>query len=145
MPEENILIMENGQVLEINSNETCITGNVPAGKILVDGLGVGDVGNIVLRDRKHLSEDGIIIIVVTIQKETGNIITGPDVISRGFVFVRESEEFLQEVRVRAKDALINCNCRRLSAKKNAIKYGLMDYVFQKTQSRPMLLPIIMEI
>ena len=87
----------------------------------MDGLGVGDVGNIVLRDRKHLSEDGLIIVVVIIQKETGNIITGPDVISRGFVYVRELEEFLQEVRIRAKDALINCNGKNWSAKKMRLK------------------------
>ena len=83
----------------------------------MDGLGVGDVGNIVLRDRKHLSEDGLIIVVVIIQKETGNIITGPDVISRGFVYVRELEEFLQEVRIIAKNALLNCNGKNWSAKK----------------------------
>lgn len=145
MSEENILIMEIGQVLEINSGEARINGNVQAGKVLVDGLGVGDVGNIVLRDRKHLSEDGLIIVVVTIQKETGNIITGPDVISRGFVYVRESEEFLQEVRIRAKDALINCNGKNWSAKKNAIKDALRQYVYQKTERKPMILPIIMEI
>ena len=89
MAKENTLIMEIGQVLEINSSEARINGNVLSGKVLVDGLGIGDVGNVVLRDRKHLSEDGLIIFVVTVQKETGSIVTGPDVISRGFVYVRE--------------------------------------------------------
>jgi ribonuclease J len=145
MAEENILIMEIGQVLEINSSEARINGNVQAGKVLVDGLGIGDVGNIVLRDRKHLSEDGLIIIVVTIQKETDSIVTGPDVISRGFVYVRESEEFLQEVRAIAKNALLNCNGRNWSAKKNAIKEALREYIYKKTERKPMILPIIMDI
>jgi ribonuclease J len=145
MAEENIILMEIGQVLEINSDEARINGNVQAGKVLVDGLGIGDVGNIVLRDRKHLSEDGLIIIVVTIQKETDSIVTGPDVISRGFVYVRESEEFLQEVRAIAKNALINCNGRNWSAKKNAIKEALREYIYKKTERKPMILPIIMDI
>ena len=145
MAEENIILMEIGQVLEINSDEARINGNVQAGKVLVDGLGIGDVGNIVLRDRKHLSEDGLIIIVVTIQKETDSIVTGPDVISRGFVYVRESEEFLQEVRAIAKNALLNCNGRNWSAKKNAIKEALREYIYKKTERKPMILPIIMDI
>ncbi len=145
MPEENILLMEIGQVLEINSEQACINGSVQAGKVLVDGLGIGDVGNIVLRDRKHLSEDGLIIVVVTIQKETDSIVTGPDVISRGFVYVRESEEFLQEVRAIAKKALINCNGRNWTAKKNAIREALRQYIYKKTERKPMILPIIMDI
>lgn len=145
MPEENTLIMEIGQVLEINSTSARINGIVPSGKVLVDGLGVGDVGNVVLRDRKHLSEDGLIIVVVTIQKSTGTILTGPDVISRGFVYVRESEAFMEEVRQVAKNALQNCEGRNWSSKKNTIKDSLREYIYQKTKRNPMILPIIMEI
>lgn len=145
MAKENTLIMEIGEVLEINASEARINGSVTAGKVLVDGLGIGDVGNIVLRDRKHLSEDGLIIVVVTIQKETGNVITGPDVISRGFVYVRESEAFMEEVKQIAKNALQKCEGRKWSTKKSMIKDTLRDYLYQKTKRNPMILPIIMEI
>jgi ribonuclease J len=145
MPKENTLIMEIGQVLEINASEARIKGSVSSGKVLVDGLGVGDVGTIVLRDRKHLSEDGLIIVVVTVQKDTGNVLTGPDVISRGFVYVREAEVFMDEVKQVCKDAVLKCNGRNWSSKKTTIKDTLRDYIYQKTKRRPMILPIIMEI
>lgn len=145
MDKERTLIMEIGQVLEINSSEARIKGSVPSGKVLVDGLGIGDVGNVVLRDRKHLSEDGLIIVVVTVQKETGNVLTGPDVISRGFVYVREAEVFMDEVKQVCKEAVLKCEGRNWSSKKNTIKDTLKDYVYQKTKRRPMILPIIVEI
>jgi ribonuclease J len=145
MPKENTLIMEIGQVLEINSSEARIKGSVPSGKVLVDGLGIGDVGSVVLRDRKHLSEDGLIIVVVTVQKESGNVLTGPDVISRGFVYVREAEAFMEEVKQVCKDAVLKCEGRNWSSRKNTIKDTLRDYIYQKTKRRPMILPIIMEI
>lgn len=145
MAQENTLIMEIGQVLEINSSQARINGSVPSGKVLVDGLGIGDVGNIVLRDRKHLSEDGLIIVVVTVQKETGNVITGPDVISRGFVYVREAEAFMDEVKQLAKDALQKCQGKNWSVMKSTIKDTLRDYLYQKTKRKPMILPIIMDI
>lgn len=145
MPQENILIMEIGQVLEINSSQAQINGSVPSGKVLVDGLGVGDVGNIVLRDRKHLSEDGLIIVVVTMQKETGNVITGPDVVSRGFVYVREAEAFMDEIKQLAKDALQKCQGTNWSVMKSTLKDTLRDYLYQKTKRNPMILPIIMVI
>lgn len=145
MDKGNIIIMEIGQVLEINSSEARIRGSVPSGKVLVDGLGVGDVGSVVLRDRKHLSEDGLIIVVVTIQKETGNVLTGPDVISRGFVYVRESEAFMDEVKQVCRDAVLKCEGKNWSLKKNSIKDSLKDYIYQKTKRSPMILPIIMEI
>ena len=145
MAPENTLIMEIGQVLEINSTQARINGSVPSGKVLVDGLGIGDVGNSVLRDRKHLSEDGLIIVVVTVQKETGSVITGPDVISRGFVYVRESEAFMDEVRQMAKDALQKCQGKNRAIMKSVIKDTLRDYLYQKTKRRPMILPIIMDI
>jgi ribonuclease J len=145
MEKENIIIMEIGQVLEINPDGARINGSVPSGKVLVDGLGIGDVGNVVLRDRKHLSEDGLIIVVVTIQRETGNVITGPDIISRGFVYVRESEPFMDEVKQVCKEAVLKCEGRNWSSKKGAIKDTLREYIYQKTKRKPMILPILIEI
>jgi ribonuclease J len=145
MDEDRTLIMEIGEVLEIDHSGAKINGSVPSGKVLVDGLGIGDVGNIVLRDRKHLSEDGMIIIVVTIQKETGNIINEPDVMSRGFVYEKESEEFIEEVRQVCLEALPKSKGRNLSSKKNKIKETLRDYIYQRTKRTPMIIPIIMEI
>lgn len=145
MDEDRTLIMEIGEVLEIDHSGAKINGSVPSGKVLVDGLGIGDVGNIVLRDRKHLSEDGMIIIVVTIQKETGNIINEPDVMSRGFVYEKESEEFFEEVRQVCLEALPKSKGRNLSSKKNKIKETLRDYIYQRTKRTPMIIPIIMEI
>ncbi|MFZ5986459.1 MAG: ribonuclease J [Bacillota bacterium] len=145
MEKEMTLIMEIGQVLEINGRSARINGNVPSGKVLVDGLGIGDVGNVVLRDRKHLSEDGLIIVVLTIQKETGNVITGPDVISRGFIYVREAEAFMEEVKQVCKEAVLKCEGRNWYSKKSIIKETLREYVYQKTKRRPMILPVLMEI
>lgn len=145
MEKENVFIMEIGQVLELDTSSARINGSVPSGKVLVDGLGIGDVGNIVLRDRKHLSEDGLIIVVLTIQKETGKVITGPDVISRGFVYVREADAFMKELKHVCKEAVQRCEGRNWSLKKNTIKDELRDYVYQKTKRRPMILPLIMEI
>lgn len=145
MDKENIVIMEIGQVLEINDSSARINGTVPSGRVLVDGLGIGDVGNAVLRDRKHLSEDGLIIVVVTIQKETGNVITGPDVISRGFVYVREAEVFMDEVKQVCREAVLKCEGKNWSSKKGVIKDTLKDFIYQKTKRKPMILPIFMEI
>jgi ribonuclease J len=145
MDKEKTFIMEIGQVLEINSSEARINGRVPSGRVLVDGLGIGDVGNAVLRDRKHLSEDGLIIVVLTIQKETGEVLTGPDILSRGFVYVREAEVFMDEVKQVCKDAVLKCEGRNWSSKKNTIKDTLRNYIYQKTKRTPMILPIIMEI
>ena len=145
MEKDKTIIMEIGQILEIDAKEAKIKGSVPSGKILVDGLGVGDVGNIVLRDRKHLSEDGMIIIVVTLQKETGSLITGPDIISRGFVYVRESEEFMDEVKQVCIDAVTKSEGKNWSLKKSVIRDALRDHVYKKTKRRPMILPIILEI
>lgn len=145
MDKEKTIIMEIGQVLEINSSEAKIKGSVPSGKVLVDGLGIGDVGNVVLRDRKHLSEDGLIIVVATVERETGEVLSGPDVISRGFVYVREAEEFMDEVKQVCRDVVFKCEGRNWSIKKNVIKDTLREYIYQKTKRRPMILPIIMEI
>ncbi len=148
MPMENIFMMENGKVLELTSDSARINGSVTAGRVLVDGLGVGDVGNIVLRDRKHLSQDGLIVVVITTEKESGAIIAGPDIISRGFVYVRESEDLIDKVREITKSTIEKCDGKRKndwSAKKTIIKDELRDYLYEKTKRKPMILPIIMEI
>lgn len=148
MPPENVFVMDIGKVLELTPNTARINGYVPSGKVLVDGLGVGDVGNIVLRDRKHLSEDGLIVVVITTEKETGALIAGPDIISRGFVYVRESEDLMEKAKELAKKALENFDDKKKndwSAKKAVIKDALRNYLYEKTKRRPMILPIIMEI
>ena len=148
VPAENIFILENGKTLELNKKEAKITTSVPSGKILVDGLGVGDVGNIVLRDRQHLSQDGLIVIVMTMDGSTGEIVSGPDVVSRGFVYVRESETLMddvkkvirEEVRIFEEEGV-----RDWSTIKSTLKDDLRDYIFQRTKRNPMILPIIMEV
>lgn len=148
MKKSNIFVLELGQVLELTRDSARISGNVTAGQVLVDGLGVGDVGNIVLRDRKHLSQDGILTVVVTIDRQTGKIIAGPDIISRGFVYVRESEHLMDEAKVIVKNCLDSClenKIREWSALKSNIRDELRDYLYQKTKRKPMILPIIMEI
>ena len=148
LPIKNIFLMEIGRVLELTKDRAQITNFVPAGRVLVDGLGVGDVGNIVLRDRKHLSQDGLIVIVITIEGESGNVIAGPDVISRGFVYVRESEELMEDIKQVTQKALakaINKNKSDWATKKGLIKDDLREYLYEKTKRRPMILPIIMEI
>ncbi|QXM05982.1 ribonuclease J [Crassaminicella indica] len=148
MPTENIFTIENGQVVEITRESARVCGNVPAGNILVDGLGVGDVGNIVLRDRKHLSEDGLMVVVVTITKEDGQVVSGPDIISRGFVYVRESEVLMDEARTVVKNALQVCQnngIKEWAALKASIKDSLKGFLYEKTKRSPMILPIIMEV
>jgi ribonuclease J len=145
---ENIFILSSGDVLELNKNGGKVTGKVPAQQILVDGLGVGDVGNIVLRDRQKLSQDGLLIVVVTLQKQTGQILCGPDIISRGFVYVRESEDLMIEARNVVKGALEQCNKKRItdwSKIKGVVRDALRDYLWSQTKRSPMILPIIMEV
>lgn len=148
IPKENIFLMRIGDVLEISKNDAKINGTVPSGQVLIDGLGVGDVGNIVLRDRRHLSEDGLMVVVVTMEKESGDILAGPDIISRGFVYVRESEDLMEGAKKAVTDALYDCDYRSStgwSYIKNVIKDALKDYVWQETKRSPMILPIIMEV
>lgn len=148
MPEQNVFVMQTGQVLELDRNSAKITNTVPTGNVLVDGLGVGDVGNIVLRDRKHLSEDGLMIVVVTISKEDGKVLAGPDIISRGFVYVRESEDLMDGAKNVIKDVLHECeekNIKEWAYLKNNIKENLKEYLYIKTKRNPMILPIIMEV
>ena len=148
IPPENIFILENGKTLELNKKEAKITTSVPCGKILVDGLGVGDVGNIVLRDRQHLSQDGLIVIVMTMDSSTGEIISGPDVVSRGFVYVRESETLMDDVKKVINEEVKGFEedgIRDWSTIKSTLKDDLRDYIFQRTKRNPMILPIIMEV
>ncbi|WFD08802.1 ribonuclease J [Tepidibacter hydrothermalis] len=148
MPSENIFTINTGSVVEFGKSHARLAGYVPSGNILVDGLGVGDVGNIVLRDRKHLSEDGLMVVVVTIAKENGKVIAGPDIISRGFVYVRESEDLIEKAKVVVREALIECENKQIrewAYLKNAIKDELKNYLYEKTKRNPMILPIIMEI
>lgn len=148
IPPENIFLLNNGRVLEVNKKEAKLTTSVPSGKILVDGLGVGDVGNIVLRDRQHLSQDGLIVIVMTMDSATGEIVSGPDVVSRGFVYVRESENLMEDVKKVIREEVRNFEeqgIRDWSTIKSTLKDNLRDYIFQKTKRNPMILPIIMEV
>ena len=147
IPADNILLMKNGRILELNENEAKFTGTAPVGKVFVDGLGVGDVGNIVLRDRQHLSQDGLIIVVLTMNK-AGNVVAGPDIISRGFVYVRESENLMDEVKSLVNVELMRCvdnNITDWGTIKSSVRDSLKDFIFQKTKRNPMILPIIMEI
>ncbi len=145
---DSIFVSEIGKVLEIDANEAKFNGTVPSGKILVDGYGVGDVGNIVLRDRRHLSEDGIIIVVCSIDIDSKLILSGPDIISRGFVYVREAEELMDELKEHGYLVIDECfdkNIEDFAQIKNKIKDDLSKYIYQKTRRRPMILPIIMNI
>lgn len=148
MPSQNIFVNKTGDILEIDRHSAKVVGTIPTGNVLVDGLGVGDVGNIVLRDRKHLSEDGLMIVVVTISKEDGKVLAGPDIISRGFVYVRESEDLMDGAKNVIKQVLKECedrNIKEWAYLKNNIKENLKEYLYQKTKRNPMILPIIMEV
>ena len=148
MPKENIFVAENGQVLEFTRERGTIAGKVASGMVMVDGLGVGDVGNIVLRDRRQLSQDGIMIVVVGVDKAASQIVSGPDIVSRGFVYVREAEALMEEARGKVKAALDKCeetNNTEWSVLKTAIRDSLGRFLFEKTGRRPMILPIIMEL
>lgn len=148
MPRENIVIAENGSVIELTKNGIGINGKIPSGKVLVDGLGVGDVGNIVLRDRRQLSQDGIMIVVVTLDHESCTVVSGPDIVSRGFVYVREAEDLMDEAREKVQSALDRCEAGGVSewsSIKSAIRDSLGRFLYERTRRRPMILPIIMEI
>lgn len=148
IPKENIFVAENGQIMEFTAEKGSIAGKVPSGIVLVDGLGVGDVGNIVLRDRRQLSQDGILIVVVTMDKQNASVISGPDIVSRGFVYVRESEILIDEAKEKVRQALEKCEMSgavEWTAIKSNIRDTLGKYLYEKTRRRPMILPIIMEI
>ncbi|MBN4074524.1 MAG: ribonuclease J [Alkaliphilus sp.] len=148
MPKENTFVIQNGDVVEFTKDTARVNGTVPSGRILVDGLGVGDVGNIVLRDRKHLGEDGLMVVVITISSKNGKIVAGPDIISRGFVYVRESEDLMVEARRVVREALKVCenqNITEWSVLKNTTKDVLRSFLYEKTKRRPMILPVVMEV
>ena len=148
MSPQDIFIMNNGRVIEIDEKNAKLTGTVTSGKVLVDGLGIGDVGSVVLRDRQHLSQDGLIIIVLTMDSHTGEIVAGPDVISRGFVYVKESENLMEYVKKVVKEELRKCEEQHVTewaVIKSNLKETLRDYIYQKTKRNPMILPIIMDI
>ena len=148
VPKSNILIPEIGDVIEVTRNSIKKSGSVISGQIFVDGLGVGDVGNIVIRDRKHLSQDGILTVVVTLSKENKAIIAGPDIISRGFVYVRESEKLMDEARDIVRNVFAKCEEQKItdwSTLKSTVRDELRSFLYEKTKRKPMILPIIMEI
>lgn len=139
--------MRSGNVMEVSQDEAHIVGNVTAGPVLVDGLGVGDVGNIVLRDRQNLAQNGIIIVVLTLDRHNNELLAGPDIVSRGFVYVRESEDLMEEARRIVETALDGCLEHQIndwSKIKTVVKDALGDFLWKRTKRRPMILPIIME-
>ncbi|MCD8158078.1 MAG: ribonuclease J [Clostridiales bacterium] len=148
MNKKNVFVLGLGDVLELDRSKAKITGSVPSGQVFVDGLGVGDVGNIVIRDRQHLSQDGLMIVVVAMERNSGRVVSGPDIISRGFVYVRESEALMEGAREVVRDALDMCEQRNITEWtyiKGLIKDALKDYIWKKTKRSPMILPIIMDI
>ena len=147
IPKENIFILASGNVLEMDEHGAAVTGSVQTGAIFVDGLGVGDVGNIVLRDRQHLSEDGIMIVVMTLERHSNVVLAGPDIVSRGFVYVRESEDLMEHAREVVEKALDSCLERNITdwgKIKNVVKDALGEFLWKRTKRSPMILPIIME-
>ena len=145
---KNIHIGEIGTVFELSGKTCKVKGVVPAGKVFVDGTGVGDVGSVVLRDRKHLAEDGMIVVCVNLSAQNGDIITGPDIITRGFIYVKESDELMDELQIVAMEAIDRCLRKRIrdhAAIKSAIKNDLSGYLYKTTKRNPMILPVIMEI
>jgi ribonuclease J len=148
IPKDQIFMLQSGDVLEMDDEKAKVTGKVPVGSILVDGLGVGDVGNVVLRDRQHLAEDGILIVVLALESHSDQLISGPDIVSRGFVYVKESDELLDEARALVEEAVQKCLDKGQTdwgKLKSTIKDVLGDFVWKKTKRRPMILPIIMEV
>lgn len=148
MKKRNVFVLATGDVLELSRDYAKINGTVPSGQILVDGLGVGDVGNIVLRDRKHLAQDGLMIVVVSMERCEGTLLSGPDIISRGFVYVRESEVLITKAREVVREALLQCEGKHINDWayiKTLIKDTLKEFLWQKTKRSPMILPIIMEV
>ena len=148
IPKENIFLLSSGDVLELDEEKAQIVDRVQTGAILVDGLGVGDVGNIVLRDRQHLAEDGILIVVLTLEKYSNQVLAGPDIVSRGFVYVRESEGLMDEAKHVVEEAIEDCMDRRVTdwgRLKTAIRDSLSEFLWKRTKRSPMILPIIMEV
>ncbi|MBR2432384.1 MAG: ribonuclease J, partial [Clostridia bacterium] len=147
-PSQNVFVSEIGKVLEITRRGASFGGTVPSGKVMVDGSGVGDIGSVVLRDRKHLAEDGLVVVVATVDMQGGYLVSGPDVVSRGFVYVRESEELMNETRRIAEATLTRALKKRIDdwmQIKNLIRDDLQKFIFKETKRKPMILPVIMEV
>ena len=145
---DHIFVLQSGDVMEMDAERAQVVDKIHTGAIFVDGLGVGDVGNIVMRDRQHLAEDGIMIVVLTLEKKSNTLMSGPDIVSRGFVYVRESEDLMEQARAVVYDAVEKCLDRNISdwgKMKNVMKDALGDYIRKKTKRNPMILPIIMEV
>lgn len=148
IPPKNIHIAEIGQDIILSADSLSTGEPVPAGAVMVDGLGVGDVGNVVLRDRRHLSEDGLVIVVATVNSRTGQVMAGPDLVSRGFVYVRESEQLMDEARRLVSQCFERCaaeNVRDWNSVKTRVREALSSYIYRKTKRSPMILPILMEV
>ena len=148
IPKENIFMLHNGLVLEMNRENAEYADTVPSGRILVDGLGIGDVGNVVLRDRQHLSQDGLIVVVLTLDGASGEVVAGPDVITRGFIYVKDSENVMEDIKNEVRQEVRECEYRGITdwtTIKNIVRDNLKDYIFDKTKRNPMIIPIIMEI
>jgi ribonuclease J len=148
MKPNHIFVGEIGSQFELTGKTCKCNGTVPSGKVFVDGTGVGDVGSVVLRDRKHLAQDGMIVVCVNLSAQNGEIITGPDIITRGFIYVKESEELMDSLREVAEEAIDRCRRKRIrdwSAIKTAIKNDLSGYLYKTTKRNPMILPVIMEV
>ena len=148
IPKENVILMRSGDVIEIGYEGYRVADHVQAGGILVDGLGIGDVGNIVLRDRQNLAQNGIIIVVLTLEKYSNQLLAGPDIVSRGFVYVRESEDLMEEAQRIVDEAVQSCLEKHVSdwgKIKNIIRDSLSDFLWKKMKRNPMILPIIMEV
>ena len=148
IPKENIFMLHNGLVLEMNRESAEYADTVPSGRILVDGLGIGDVGNVVLRDRQHLSQDGLIVVVLTLEGSTGEVVAGPDVITRGFIYVKENENIMEEIKNEVRQEVRECEYRGITdwtTIKNIVRDNLRDYIFEKTKRNPMIIPIVMEV
>jgi ribonuclease J len=148
IPESNIFIGSIGKVLEISKKGARWSGTVPSGRVLVDGSGVGDVGNIVLRDRRHLSQDGMVVVVASLTSDECQLVSGPDIITRGFIYAKESENLLDELKAVATQALLDCekdSVRDLATIKSSVKTVMSAHLFKKTKRNPMIIPIIMEV
>ena len=148
IPKENIFMLHNGLVLEMNRESAEYADTVPSGRILVDGLGIGDVGNVVLRDRQHLSQDGLIVVVLTLEGATGEVVAGPDIITRGFIYVKDSESIMDDIKNEVRQEVRECESRGITdwtTIKNIVRDNLRDYIYDKTKRNPMIIPIIMEI
>ena len=148
IPKENIFMLHNGLVLEMNKESAEYADTVPSGRILVDGLGIGDVGNVVLRDRQHLSQDGLIVVVLTLDGASGEVVAGPDVITRGFIYVKDSENVMEDIKNEVRQEVRECEYRGITdwtTIKNIVRDNLKDYIFDRTKRNPMIIPIIMEI